>query len=67
MKNTKIMLAVVGTFIVTWLLLGLAFMLLSGNIGYRDALTDIFTVFIMIIFGWVPSVIVGSDLNAIHN
>ena len=67
MKNTKIMLAVVGTFIVTWLLFGLVFMLLSGNIGYRDALTDVFTVFIMIIFGWVPSVIVGSDLNSIHN
>lgn len=67
MKNTKIMLAAVGTFVVTWLLLGLAFMLLSGNIGYRESLTDTFVVFIMIIFGWIPSVIVGTDLDAIHN
>lgn len=34
MKSTKIMLAVLGTFIATWLL-----------------------------FGWVPGIIVGSDLN----
>lgn len=67
MKNTKIMLAAVGTFVITWLLLGLAFMLLLGNIGYRESLTDTFVVFIMIIFGWVPSVIVGTDMDASHN
>ena len=67
MKNTKIMLAAVGTFVITWLLLGLAFILLSGNIGYRESLIDTFVVFIMIIVGWIPSVIVGIDMDAIHN
>lgn len=62
MKNTKIMIAVVAAFVITWLLIGsLAYFL--SDLQYKEALTQPGLLVFMFIFGWIPAVIVGSDLE----
>lgn len=62
MKNTKIMIAVVAAFVITWLLIGsLAYFL--SDLQYKEALTQPGLFVFMFIFGWIPAVIVGSDLE----
>jgi len=63
MKNTKIMLAVIGMFIVTWIFFGLGCMALSGYDTLGDAMMNGLVLFFMVIIGWAPSLIVGIDLN----
>jgi len=63
MKGTKIMLAVLGTFIATWLLLSLIAYLTSDFLSYKQAATHGATLFTLLTFGWIPSVIVGADLE----
>ena len=63
MKNTKIMLAVIGMFITTWIFFGLGCMALSGYDTLRDAMMNGLVLFFMLVFGWVPSLIVSIDLN----
>jgi hypothetical protein len=62
MKSTKIMLAVIATFLITWCVIGLIGYLLS-DASYRECMIDCATVFFMLIFGWIPSLIVGYDLD----
>jgi hypothetical protein len=62
MKNTKLMLAAVITFLITWVLLGLIGYLLSDSISYKECMIDQVTIFVMIVFGWVPSTLVCIDL-----
>lgn len=62
MKSTKIMLAVIATFLITWCVMGLIGYLLS-DLSYRDCMTNGATIMIMFIIGWIPAVFVGSDLN----
>jgi len=62
MKNTKIMVTTLLTFILTWVLLGTLCFLLSDS-SFRDSLTQDGLIFFLIMFGWIPSVIVGCDLN----
>ncbi len=62
MKNTKLMVMVVLTFIITWVLLGTLSFLLSDS-SLRDCLTENGLIFFLIMFGWIPSVVVGCDYN----
>ena len=62
MKSTKIMLAIIATFITTWTLISLIGYSLS-DLSLRDCLTNVGTILIMFIFGWIPSVIVACDLD----
>jgi uncharacterized membrane protein len=62
MKSTKIMLAVIATFIVTWLTLSLLFYILS-DMTYKESCTYSATGFMMLFIGWLPALIVGTDLD----
>jgi hypothetical protein len=63
MKGTKIMLAVLGTLITSWLLLGLIAYLTSDFLSYKQATTHGATLFSLLTFGWIPAIIVGADLD----
>ena len=62
MKTTKIMVAVIATFLITWTVVGLIGYLLS-DITYKECMANGGTLMFMFIFGWIPCVIVGADLN----
>ena len=62
MKTTKIMLAVIATTLITWCVMGLIGYLLS-DCSYKECMTHGGTLMLMLIFGWMPSVIVACDLN----
>jgi len=56
------MLAVLATFLITWNVIGMIGYLLS-DISYRECMTHGGVLMLMLIFGWIPSVIVGADLE----
>ena len=62
MKSTKIMLAVIATLIATWTIISLIGYILSDT-SLRDCFTNTGTIMVMFIFGWIPAVIIASDLN----
>jgi hypothetical protein len=62
MKSTKLMLAVIATFLITWCVMGLIGYLLS-DLSFRDCMTNGGTIMIMFIIGWIPASIVGYDVN----
>lgn len=62
MKDTKIMVAVIVTFILSWLAFGFLNYLLTDN-TFKQAVTDMPVVLGTIILGWIPCVFVGCDLN----
>lgn len=62
MKTTKIMLAVIATFLTTWCVVGIIGYLLS-DLSYRNCMVDSATVLFMLVFGWIPCVIIGADLD----
>ena len=62
MKSTKIMVAVIATLIITWCVIGLIGYLLSDG-TYKECMTHGGTLMFMLIFGWIPAIIIGSDLN----
>ena len=62
MKTTKLMLAAIATTLITWCVMGLIGYLLS-DLSYRDCMVDSITLFLMLIIGWIPAIIVGSDLD----
>ena len=62
MKSTKIMLAVIAMLFSTWTSLSLLGYLLS-DLSFRDCYTNSATLFAMVIFGWIPALIVGIDLD----
>lgn len=61
MKSTKLMLAVIATFLSTWCVLGLIGWCLS-DLSFRDCLTHGATLMILMIVGWIPSIVVGNDV-----
>lgn len=61
MKNTKIMLAAILTFLLTWLLIGVICWILL-DIPLKDCLACPEMFFFMLILGWIPSLIVVLDL-----
>ena len=62
MKSTKIMLAIIATILITWTFMSLIGYILS-DLSLRDCYTNVGTIICMTIFGWIPSVIVGCDLE----
>ena len=56
------MLAVIATFLTTWCVMGLIGYLLS-DFSYKECMSDCATVFFMLIFGWIPSLIIGYDVD----
>lgn len=56
------MLVVIGTFIATWIVLGFMCMFFSDYSNLSDAMQNGLVLIIMIIFGWIPCLIVGHDL-----
>lgn len=63
MKSTKIMCAMIATFLLTWLALGTVNYLVTEDITFRDAVTAPGIALILLTVGWVPAVIVGNDLD----
>lgn len=64
MKSTKIMLACLATFLLSWLLLSLIVYLLSSDTSFREIAGSTPLVMTMIVIGWIPAMIVGSDLDS---
>lgn len=62
MIKTKIMLAVIATFLTTWCVMGLIGYLLS-DLSYKECMTHGATLMFLLIFGWIPSVIISYDMN----
>lgn len=62
MKSTKIMLAILATFLITWFVIGTIGYLLS-DLSFRDCMTNGATIMIMFIIGWIPSAIIAYDLD----
>jgi hypothetical protein len=62
MKSTKIILAVLATLLIVWCTIGLIGWMLS-NLSYKECMTHGGTLMLMLIFGWIPSIIVGADLD----
>lgn len=56
------MLAVIATFLITWIVMGLIGWILS-NLSFKECMTHGGTLMLMLIFGWVPAIFVGSDLS----
>ena len=56
------MLAVLATILLTWCVMGLIGWMLS-DLSYRDCMTNSATIMLMFIIGWIPSIIVGADLD----
>jgi len=63
MKSTKIMVGCIVTFLLTWVSLSIIAYLLSSVTDFRTCATNNGTIMFMLIFGWIPSVIVGCDLD----
>lgn len=57
------MLGVFFVFVVTWLTMGAFAYVLSGEITFREAISCAPVIMLMLIVGWIPSVIVGADLD----
>lgn len=64
MKQTKLMLAFIATFLITWCVIGSIGWMLS-DLSYRECMTHSFTFFVMLLIGWIPASIVVYDLDKI--
>ena len=62
MKSTKIMLAILATILLTWCVMGSIGWMLS-DLSYKECMTNTGTLFLMLFIGWIPSIIVGADLD----
>jgi hypothetical protein len=62
MKSTKIMLAIIATLLLTWCVIGSIGWMLS-DLSYKESMTNSGTIFFMLIFGWIPCIIIGADLD----
>ena len=62
MKSTKIMLAVIASLLTTWTSMSLIGWALS-DMSLRECYTHNVTIMVMTIFGWVPAIIIASDLD----
>lgn len=62
MNKTKIMLAVIGTFIATWIGLGLMCMFFTDYSSLSYAMQNGLVIVLMIVFGWIPCLVIGHDL-----
>ena len=62
MKSTKIMLAVIATLLTTWTSMSLIGWALS-DMSLRECYTHGGTLMLMLIFGWIPAVIIACDYD----
>lgn len=62
MKSTKIMLAIIATLITTWTFMSLIGWALS-DMSLRECYTHGGTLMLMLIFGWIPTVVIAYDLD----
>ena len=63
MKSTKIMLAILATILITWCVIGLIGYLLSDE-TFKQSMANSRTFFFMVLLGWIPSIIIGCDLDS---
>lgn len=62
MNTTKIMLAVIATLTITAMTIGMIAYLLS-DMTYKQSMQQPAVWLIMLVFGWIPAVVVGTDLD----
>lgn len=63
MKSTLILLAAFFTFIATWMLLAFIGWCLSETATFRQIACNNGLIMLLLVVGWIPSVIVGIDLD----
>lgn len=64
MKNTLFMLALIATFVISWLIAGVVGYICSTGVSYHEVITNAGMIFYLTIIGWIPCVPVGIDLYA---
>jgi hypothetical protein len=62
MKSTKIMLAVIASLLTTWTSMSLIGWALS-DMSLHECYTHSATIMFMLILGWLPAIIIASDLD----
>jgi hypothetical protein len=62
MRNTKIMLALIATYITTWAFITFVVWVLSTNITFKECAILEGVLIFQFMFGWIPTVIVSQDL-----
>jgi hypothetical protein len=66
MKSTKIMLAIIASLLTTWTSMSLIGYALS-ELSLRECYTHNATLMLMLLFGWIPAVIIACDLDKHFN
>jgi hypothetical protein len=66
MKTTITMLAILATLLMTWMSVALIGWALS-DLTFKACASHGGTLTIMMIFGWIPAVVVGIDLSEYFN
>lgn len=56
------MVAVIATLLLTWCVMGMIGYLLS-DLSYKECMTHGATLMLMLVFGWIPCIVVGADLD----
>ena len=56
------MLAVLATVLITWCVMGLIGWMLS-DLSYKECMTHGGTLMCMMLFGWIPSIIIACDID----
>jgi len=62
MRNTKIMLALIATYITTWAFITFVVWMLSTGITFKECAILEGVLIFQFMFGWIPTVIVSQDL-----
>ena len=62
MKSTKLMLAVIASLLTTWTSMSLIGYAIS-ELSLRECYTHGGTLILMLLFGWIPAVIIACDLD----
>ena len=62
MKSTKLMLAVIASLLTTWTSMSLIGYAVS-ELSLRECYTHNATLMLMLLFGWIPAVIISCDLD----
>lgn len=57
------MLSAVSTFFLVWMLTSSFFWIFTTDILFKDIVMNPSMILFMLIFGWIPAVIVGVDLD----
>ena len=63
MKNSKIMLATVTTFILTVIFINTIVWYLEDTWTFKECFAHGATIGVSVIFGWLPAIFVGQDIN----